>query len=275
MGDTEQDDGLDAYNDEGSAQGEEESGTEPQTEKAKRRTKNDACERNYKCGCGKDYLSYPALYTHIKQKHGGAHPNGTDTPTIRSGRGRGRPRKQNLPVLPQSRPPNEDEFLRKEELLGGPVDKFDEYYSHSYPGSDKVREKDPIYQAMIQIDPDTISVSSQCVCDEVFALYLIDLASKVSIEGYRLFVSFLRALRECLNLKGWSLEGESNPVGSEEFCQVRNAQNLPEVSNFFITEFVEDRETQYDREKFIGMMLHFNAWLFSHHYSTLKLSLIS
>jgi hypothetical protein len=72
-------------------------------------------------------LSYPALYTHIKQKHGGAHPNGTDTPTTRSGRGRGRPRKQNLPLLPQSRPPSEDEFLRKEGLLGGPVDKFDEY----------------------------------------------------------------------------------------------------------------------------------------------------
>ena len=27
--------------------------------------------RNHLCGCGKEYLSYPALYTHIKQKHGG------------------------------------------------------------------------------------------------------------------------------------------------------------------------------------------------------------
>ncbi len=103
----------------------------------------------------------------------------------------------------------------------------------------------------------------------------MDLASKVTVEGYNLFVSFLQALRECLNQKGWSLEGESNPVGSEDFCQIRNAQNLPEVSNFFITEFVEDREAQYDRDKFIGMMLHFNAWLFSHHYSNLKLSLIA
>ena len=120
MGDTEPDDGLDAYNDEGEEDAE---GAGP-TEKAKRRTKNDACERNFKCGCGKDYLSYPALYTHIKQKHGGAHPNGTDTPTMRSGRGRGRPRKQNFPLLPQSRPSGEDDFLRKEALLGGPVDKL-------------------------------------------------------------------------------------------------------------------------------------------------------
>lgn len=27
--------------------------------------------RPYGCPCGKFYLSYPALFTHVKQKHGG------------------------------------------------------------------------------------------------------------------------------------------------------------------------------------------------------------
>lgn len=27
--------------------------------------------RNFKCPCGRTYLSYPALYTHIKNKHDG------------------------------------------------------------------------------------------------------------------------------------------------------------------------------------------------------------
>lgn len=27
--------------------------------------------RDYKCPCGKAYLSYPALFTHIKHKHDG------------------------------------------------------------------------------------------------------------------------------------------------------------------------------------------------------------
>lgn len=27
--------------------------------------------RNYRCPCNKSYLSYPALFTHIKQKHNG------------------------------------------------------------------------------------------------------------------------------------------------------------------------------------------------------------
>lgn len=128
---------------------------------------------------------------------------------------------------------------------------------------------------MISVEQDLSAVDSNCSCDEVFALYLMDLATKVTIEGYQLFVSFLQALRECLNEKGWSLEGENNHTRGEVFCETRRAQNLPEVSNYFITEFVENRGDEYDRDKFIGMMLHFNAWLFTHRYSNLKLSLIA
>ena len=34
-----------------------------------RRSRKDEQGRDYICGCGKKYLSYPALYTHIKTKH--------------------------------------------------------------------------------------------------------------------------------------------------------------------------------------------------------------
>lgn len=40
-------------------------------DKRKRRTRNDDDGRNFSCSCGKSYLSYPALYTHIKTKHNG------------------------------------------------------------------------------------------------------------------------------------------------------------------------------------------------------------
>ena len=46
-------------------------------QKNKRRSKRDKTGRNYICGCGKNYLSYPALYTHIKNKHEGVSPSGT------------------------------------------------------------------------------------------------------------------------------------------------------------------------------------------------------
>ena len=46
-------------------------------QKRGRRSKNDNDGRNHKCQtCGKCYLSYPALYTHIKNKHSTSSGNG-------------------------------------------------------------------------------------------------------------------------------------------------------------------------------------------------------
>lgn len=42
-----------------------------------RRSRKDEEGRDFQCGCGKRYLSYPALYTHIKTKHNGQQPEGT------------------------------------------------------------------------------------------------------------------------------------------------------------------------------------------------------
>jgi hypothetical protein len=57
--------------------------------KGKRRSKNDTEGRVHKCQqCDRTYLSYPALYTHIKTKH----PSSSDMLSS-NGRGRGRPKK--------------------------------------------------------------------------------------------------------------------------------------------------------------------------------------
>lgn len=42
-----------------------------------KKAKKDDGKRDFICGCSKKYLSYPALYTHIKTKHGGHEPKGT------------------------------------------------------------------------------------------------------------------------------------------------------------------------------------------------------
>ena len=59
----------------------------------KRRTKADTEDRLYKCNlCTKSYLSYPALYTHTKNKHN----MNTEVSERGALRGRGRPRKVNI-----------------------------------------------------------------------------------------------------------------------------------------------------------------------------------
>lgn len=45
--------------------------------KSESKKSNEIKKRNYVCGCGKNYLSYAALYTHAKTKHNGVFPEGT------------------------------------------------------------------------------------------------------------------------------------------------------------------------------------------------------
>lgn len=47
--------------------------------KKNRKPRISSGERNYLCGCNKAYLSYPALYTHVKNKHGGMFPLGSNS----------------------------------------------------------------------------------------------------------------------------------------------------------------------------------------------------
>jgi hypothetical protein len=84
----------------------------------KRRSKNDNAGRDFKCKyCDKTYLSYPALYTHMKQKHSKG-PDGELRNPPTSGRGRGRPRKNPYQRLD----PRTEDFFKAPEREGGPVD---------------------------------------------------------------------------------------------------------------------------------------------------------
>lgn len=56
------------------------SNVQPNSLKIQKRTRNSQVgERTYTCGgCKKAYKSYPALYLHIKRKHEGIKPTGTE-----------------------------------------------------------------------------------------------------------------------------------------------------------------------------------------------------
>ena len=82
-----------------------------------RRSRNDPEGRDYKCQvCEKTYLSYPALYTHMKQKHA-LDPNGMHV-NAHAPRMRGRPKKGDYTRTD----PTSDKFLSQEGKMGGPTD---------------------------------------------------------------------------------------------------------------------------------------------------------
>lgn len=113
----------------------------PPGTKQKRRSKNDSNGRDYVCGCGKTYLSYPALYTHIKTKHNGKTPDGTNANQVQNGRGRGRPRKNFLI--------NEEMMKRGRHREGGLEERHPEfkeiYNKRENYGDDYMEEKEEIY----------------------------------------------------------------------------------------------------------------------------------
>ena len=93
--------------------------------------------RDHKCNyCDKTYLSYPALYTHMKNKHAKG-PDGQPLININSGRGRGRPKKNANAGLRFSHvDPSSDNFFKSNvERAGGPVEPtfgFREVYTEIY-----------------------------------------------------------------------------------------------------------------------------------------------
>lgn len=89
--------------------------------KQKRRSKNDIHGRDYKCTfCDKTYLSYPALYTHMKNKHAKG-PDGQPLIAFNSGRGRGRPKKNALGSRNHVEPISNN-FFRTIDKVGGPIE---------------------------------------------------------------------------------------------------------------------------------------------------------
>ena len=117
--------------------------------KQKRRSKNDVNGRDFKCTfCDKTYLSYPALYTHMKNKHAKG-PDGQPLIAFNSGRGRGRPKKNSLGSRNHVEPTSHY-FFRTIDKVGGPLEPtvcFGEIYTEIFikkktKASNEEEEKD-------------------------------------------------------------------------------------------------------------------------------------
>lgn len=121
---------------EGDSDSGDEDGEDGDKKKQKRRSKNDVQGRDHRCNyCDKTYLSYPALYTHMKNKHAKG-PDGQPLININSGRGRGRPKKNASTVrFSHVEPTSESFFKASNDRAGGPIEPhlgFKEVYTEIY-----------------------------------------------------------------------------------------------------------------------------------------------
>ncbi|CAD8160030.1 unnamed protein product [Paramecium pentaurelia] len=207
-----------------------------------RRRRNDSNNRDYSCGCGKSYLSYAALYTHLKQKHDSIAPDGTQLPNNANQRpGRGRPRRQDDQDRKsaksddgQSESVNEpdetiEELLTFLDSLGNfrQTEKFSNdveiqvFLLQNFPCNvfSNCSEYQGIYDLLKDLTNEKIKIQDidllanelldkdtslrKTNITKIMAYFLTQIGPKLCVEAYKEMVIFIVFYQKCLNILGY------------------------------------------------------------------------
>jgi len=261
-------------------------------DKRKRRSKNDQNGRKFQCECGKSYLSQPALTNHKKTKHENSHCS--------TKRGRGRPRKN--PCLSSNNKDNneakmenffQDERRRIRESERYKTSDFlqvifqDVFIEHRSQLDNKFDKKEDNFFFRLLMSNNDEHNNKKKSCDHVFAEYL-DYLSTVSNKEFFVFAfKFIVLFRECINkyknvelVNRKCILNEDIPDDITDYTQQYNADQVPDLCNEFITDFMENADffglnSEEERNELIEVIQHFCHWLFKKSYTSSKLTLLS
>ena len=261
-------------------------------EKRKRRTKNDNIGRTFICkSCGKSYLSYPALYTHCKQKH-----NTCNT----SGRGRGRPKKENGESFSERlkyNPLDASYFLKDnrrgttnfEDFEKSIIDAFHILYSRNnfdrnlnkdMKNYNKIQEHPFLGKFLLDKHDVNIKIDDEKeISDKVFMDYLNKMSLHVNPNYFTTLIIFVTLFREFVNITELKKKNikENNFNNDVEYTSVNSAEDVPDLSNEFINEFLETDKKLFDfnKEDSIDLTQNFCHWMYENNFTSSKLTLIS
>lgn len=211
------------------------------------------------------YLSYPALYTHIKTKHDGIPMAGTNAPQFRNNRrGRGRPRKtKETTVATKKREAHPADNIRNNPNFADEVS-FAREMGYLVAGS----ETDPlIFFPMIYVNNERLEhpirtkleemIASQIEIDgsieSVFAEFLYVRYKFTAAKLYKSFIVLVCMLHKYLQNKTESIQDV--PLYLNEFSNWLGVTG--ELDNF---------------EMIVNIIKHFADWLYVHKYTTIKIN---
>ena len=259
------------------------------TKHLKRRSKSEVDGRNFICKmCNKSYLSYPALYTHYKLKH-----NTNNS----SGRGRGRPKKeQNENEVEKSKyNPINITFFSKEERTGmtekNEIDDcinivYHELYSDEYKKRNELRkmiyydsvEKHPFLGKFKEDEHDIYKnvINEHEISDRVLIGYLNKMSIFCNIQYYIKLIKFVTLFREHVNQFNKN-KVDKNKYATQEYSEIYDAEDLPDSSNEFITNFLHPEGTETDfgftKDESIDLIQNLCYWMYENNYTCSKLYL--
>lgn len=257
----------------------------------KRRSKCEIEGRTFECKlCKKRYLSYPALYTHCKQKH-----NTNNS----SGRGRGRPKKESSELeteknkynpINQSYFSNEDRVGKTEpKEINNCIDMaFEALYSEQYKSRNDLRgmkfynsiDEHPFLKKFKNDDHDVnqVLVNEQECTDKVLIDYLNKMSLFCNNTYYIKLIKFITLFREHVNIFNKRKLSENINGMEKEYTEVTNAEDVPDSSNEFITEFLDpdarNNDFGFSKEESIDLTQNLCYWMYENNFTCSKLSLI-
>jgi hypothetical protein len=287
--------------------------------KRKRRSKNDQNGRMFKCECGKAYLSALALSNHFKSKHntnasttilqGEINSNkqnenlnelATQTNNISiitpitenmedAKKKRGRPKKKNEIIY--NNPEIDYKLFFKKEMRKKKQDEeriiIKEFVMENF-NNNKINEN-PFIQLIYSENNFNFNDSNNLNTDQILLQYLQETSIITNKEYFAFIFKFILLFRDCINkYKNIELEnsicvlGENIPPHIKEFTQYYDAEQLPELCNEFLTEYLDSVEyLNYSDSKnetvaeFVKIIQHFCYWLYDNNYTSSKLLLVN
>jgi len=270
-------------------------------DKRKRRSKNDQNGRRFTCECGKSYLSQPALTNHKKTKHENSHCS--------TKRGRGRPRKN--PCLSSNNKDNNEAKMesffsvKRREIRDNEKYKAvdciqmifqDVYVDRKAQLENKLEKKEDsaFFRLLMNHDnnngnkdkehKDTKDKNKSS--DIIFMEYLDYLTTVANKEFFVFAFKFIVLFRECINkyknvelINRKCILNEEIPDDVTDYTQQYNADQVPDLCNEFITDFMENADffglnSEEERIELIEVIQHFCHWLFKKSYTSSKLTLL-
>ena len=249
-----------------------------------RRSKHEQEGRIFACGCGKSFLSQPALNNHKKTKH----------PELLEGqakRGRGRPRKYPLKSACDFESTKYDTFfnveMRKSHLNDPPINMAnmaENVFKLIYKGPyceklfsiPETYEDVSVLDNLVKNNPISSKPKNERTCDDVFYEYLSSYKDKTNEKYFSLLIKFVILFKECYDS---SKAKDSKEEKKESVTGKIAPEGLPDLCNEFYGEFLEPNNffgiEEENRNEIIEIIQHFCIWLFKNEYTKSKLSLAS
>jgi hypothetical protein len=238
----------------------------------KRKSKSDQENRVFLCDfCTKSYLSYPALYTHRKNKHGEYVMQDR-----KSNKGRPSSKKQNQTRVID---PKKDDYFyvegrcrTKENHCDDLGKLFDEVQKELYGKKSKKHFHIRSKLSSIEVDDLTMKhkkpllgaiLTPSKTCDEVLALYIGHVSLLASVETVRQVIKLVLMYREYYNSRYKCANLD------EEYSVVETAEKIPEVSNHFIKDIKKD--VRFDPKMATDLVSNMCEWMYQNSYTNYSL----